>query len=94
MVVIRWSIGALDDLESISAYIEQDSPEKALELVKGIIEKIEQLKQFPYIGRKFPDREDDQLREIIFKNYRIVYEIKEEIIEILIITHGSRLLKL
>lgn len=94
MVVIRWSIGALDDLESISAYIEQDSPEKAREIVKGIIEKIEQLKQFPNIGRKFPDREDDQLREIIFKNYRIVYEIKEEIIEILIIAHGSRLLKL
>jgi len=94
MVVIRWSIGALDDLESISAYIEQDSPEKATELVKGIFEKIEQLKQFPYIGRKFPDREDDQLREIIFKNYRIVYEIKEEIIEVLIIAHGSRLLKL
>ncbi len=90
MVVIRWSIGALDDLESISAYIEQDSPEKAREIVKGIIEKIEQLKQFPNIGRKFPDREDDQLREIIFKNYRIVYEIKEEIIEILIIAHGSR----
>ena len=94
MVVIRWSIGALDDLESISAYIEQDSSEKAIVLVKGIFEKIEQLKQFPYIGRKFPDREDDQLREIIFKNYRIVYEIKEEIIEILIIAHGSRLLKL
>ena len=73
MVVIRWSIGALDDLESISAYIEQDSPEKAIELVKGIFEKIEQSKQFPYIGRKFPDREDDQLREIIFKNYRILW---------------------
>jgi len=93
MVVIRWSIGALDDLESISAYIEQDSPIKAKELAKGIFEKIEQLKQFPYMGRKFPDRDDDQLREIIFKNYRIVYEIREEIIEILIIAHGSRLLK-
>jgi len=93
MVVIRWSIGALDDLESISAYIEQDSPIKAKELVEGIFEKIEQLKQFPFMGRKFPDRDDDQLREIIFKNYRIVYEIREEIIEILIIAHGSRLLK-
>jgi len=93
MVVIRWSIGALDDLESISPYIEQDSPIKAKELVEGIFEKIEQLKQFPFMGRKFPDRDDDQLREIIFKNYRIVYEIREEIIEILIIAHGSRLLK-
>jgi addiction module RelE/StbE family toxin len=93
MVVIRWSIRALDDLESISDYIEKDSPEKANKFVKAIFEKIEQLKQFPYIGRKFPNKEGDKLREIIFKNYRIVYEIKAEIIEILVIMHGSRLLK-
>ena len=74
MVEIRWSIDALDDLESIISYIEQDSPEKAIELVKGIFEKIEQLKQFPYIGRKFPDRKDDQLREIILKHKDQYYQ--------------------
>jgi toxin ParE1/3/4 len=94
MVDIRWSIGALEDIESISSYISQDYPEKASEIVKGILEKIEQLKQFPKLGRKFPDRTDERIREIIFKKYRIVYEIREEIIEILVIAHGSRLLKL
>ena len=94
MVDIRWSIGALEDIESISSYISHDYPEKASEIVKGIIEKIEQLKQFPKLGRKFPDRNDERIREIIFKKYRIVYEIREEIIEILVIAHGSRLLNL
>ncbi|KKN37832.1 hypothetical protein LCGC14_0759410 [marine sediment metagenome] len=94
MVNIRWSIGALEDIESISSYISRDYPEKASEIVRGIIEKIEQLKQFPKLGRKFPDRDDERIREIIFKKYRIVYEIKEEIIEILVIAHGSKLLKL
>ena len=94
MVDIRWSLGALEDIESISSYISQDYPEKAIEIVKGIIEKIEQLKQFPKLGRKFPDRNVERIREIIFKKYRIVYEIREEIIEILVIAHGSRLLNL
>lgn len=94
MVVIRWSIGALEDIESISSYIAHDYPEKASEIVKGIVEKIEKLKNFPRIGRKFPDRDDDRIREIIFKKYRIVYEINEDVIEILVISHGSRLLKI
>ena len=94
MVNIRWSLGALEDIESISSYISNDFPEKASEIVKGIIEKIEQLKQFPKLGRKFPDRDDENIREIFFKKYRIIYEIKENIIEILVIAHGSRLLKL
>ena len=94
MVNIRWSLGALEDIESIFSYISRDFPEKASEIVKGIIEKIEQLKQFPKLGRKFPDRDDENIREIFFKKYRIIYEIKENIIEILVIAHGSRLIKL
>ncbi len=57
MVAIRWSIDALDDLELIASYIEQDSPEKADNLVSGIFEKVDILnaKIFPfrsYIFRK------------------------------------------
>ncbi|TFG30151.1 MAG: hypothetical protein EU532_01565 [Promethearchaeota archaeon] len=36
MVNIRWSIGALEDIESISSYISQDYPEQANEIVRGI----------------------------------------------------------
>jgi len=94
MVDIRWSPEAIEDIESISDYISQDSEEYASDLIKGIIMGIENLKKFPFLGRKFPDREDDNLREIIYKKYRIIYEIKEEIIEILIVAHGSRLIKI
>ena len=93
MVEIRWSIDALEDLESIASYIEQDSPEKANELVTEIFEKVEMLKDFPHIGRIFSERNNERIRELIHKNYRIVYEIKNNIIEILIVTHGSRLIR-
>ena len=94
MVDIRWSIGALEDIESISSYLSQYYPEKASEIVKGIIDKIDQLQQFPKLGRKYPDRDDENIREMFFKKYRIIYEFKDNIIEILVIAHGSRLLKL
>jgi toxin ParE1/3/4 len=93
MVEIRWSTDALDDLESITSYIEQDSPEKACDLVSAIFEKVEMLKDFPHLGRIFSERNDERIREIIYKNYRIVYEIKSNFIEILIVTHGSRIIR-
>ena len=94
MVDIRWSKSSLEDLESISFYISQDSTEKAMELVKGIFDKVNQLKDFPYMGRKFPDKDVDRIRELIYKNYRIIYEVKEEFVEILVISHGSRIIRL
>ena len=52
------------------------------------------LKEFPYLGRKFPDRNDEKIREIIYMNYRIIYEIIEEIVEILLVARGSKLIRL
>ncbi len=92
MVERRWSIDALDDLESIASYIEKDSPKRAANLVNGIFEKINILKDFPYSGRIFLDRNNERIREIIYKKYRLVYEIKSTIIEILVVAHGSKLI--
>lgn len=36
MVDIRWSIGALEDIESISSYISHDFPEKARNIFHGM----------------------------------------------------------
>lgn len=45
----------------------------------------------PGIGRKVPEKNDDNIRELLDGNYRIIYEIKgEERIEILNLHHSSR----
>jgi toxin ParE1/3/4 len=54
--------------------------------------EVERLKIFPEVGRSVPNFNDDKLREIIFGNYRIIYEIKKTSIEILTIWHSKRLL--
>ena len=54
---------------------------------------INSLKQFPMFGRKVPEYSDPSLREIIYKNYRIIYLVKHKHLEIISVIHGSRKLK-
>jgi len=34
---------------------------------------VDRLKRFPKSGRKIPEAEEDDLREVIFQGYRIMY---------------------
>ncbi len=40
----------------------------------------------------YPEINDPEIREILFGSYRIVYRVKGELVEILTIYHGARLL--
>lgn len=80
---------AVEDLENISQYIGKDSPEFASMLIKKIFASVEILNQFPNMGRIVPEFENEALREIIIRNYRIIYQVKELSIEILTIFHGT-----
>ncbi len=94
MVEIKWTDNALKELDNIANFISKDSPKYAQILVKQIYEMISHLEQFPKFGRKVPEYNDPNLREILYKSYRIIYLIKQKHIEIISIIHGSRLLKL
>ena len=65
MVEIKWTNNALEDLDDIANYISKDSPKYAQILVKQIYEMINSLKQFPMFGRKVPEYNVPNLREII-----------------------------
>jgi len=93
MVEIKWTNNALEELDDIANYISKDSPKYAQILVNQIYEMISHLKQFPKFGRKVPEYNDPNLREILYKNYRIIYLVKETHLEIISVIHGSRMLK-
>jgi len=92
MVRIIWSPNAISDLESICEFIAMDSDYYARSFAKNVIHAIENLMLFPKSGRVVAEYNQQHLREIIFQNYRIVYRIKSDIIEIAAITHGARLM--
>jgi len=93
MVRIIWSPDAADDLESICEYIAEDSDYYARVFAHGVIKAIERLIIFPESGRVVPEYDQKDIREIIFQNYRIVYRVKSDTIEIVAITHGARLIE-
>ena len=93
MVEIEWSESAKNDFNNIVSSISQDSPGYSEYFIKVILEKIEYLKEFPKIGRKVPESDDPNDRELIFQRYRIIYYISHESIIIEMIIHGSRFLK-
>ncbi|MBY9005983.1 MAG: type II toxin-antitoxin system RelE/ParE family toxin [Candidatus Lokiarchaeota archaeon] len=56
--------------------------------------KLDNLRSFPQLGRKVPELDDPNIRELILRNYRLIYRIFEEKIQIIRILHGSRMFNL
>ncbi len=89
---INWSPLAIDRASEIAEYIAQDKPAAAEKWISTVFSKVEQLKSSPEIGRIVPEIRNDQFRELIYGNYRIVYRIEKEQISILTIRHGKQIL--
>jgi plasmid stabilization system protein ParE len=87
---IRWSPRAASNFEEICNYIAKDSEHYAGLFAKKINSIIKTIPQFPLGGRIVPEYKNENLREKIYQNYRIVYRIKEEVIEIVAICHGAK----
>jgi len=94
MVKIKWSEDSIEVLKDICQYIAQDSPYYAKIFNDRIFEMVEHLETFPNMGRSVPESDDTNVREIIYKGYRIIYQVRNDYLEIITIIHGSRLLKL
>ena len=89
---VIWSDPAVADLENISFYIAQDNPEAATHVARGIVAHTDMLATFPFIGPVYPRGSGGTLRLIVFRSYRILYDVNEgrESVEILHIWHGAR----
>jgi toxin ParE1/3/4 len=91
---ISWTKEALLRLQEIEEYISQDNPTAAILFVDKLISLSETLCDYPEKGRIVPELSLDKIRELIHRNYRIVYLIKKNSIDILTVFEGHRLLKL
>jgi plasmid stabilization system protein ParE len=91
---VVWTHEALVRLLEIEEFISKDSPGRARRFVDQIIERGESLSGKPRLGRVVPEISNPNIRELIFKNHRIVYRLKSKVIEILTVFEGHRLLRL
>jgi plasmid stabilization system protein ParE len=90
-VVIEWSHRARTDIRNLKAYIAKDSPYYARRFVERIFASVEKLAEFPKSGRAVPEAEgQNNVRELIYQGYRIIYLTRPERVFIVTILHGSR----
>ncbi|MBA3960404.1 MAG: type II toxin-antitoxin system RelE/ParE family toxin [Chthoniobacterales bacterium] len=89
---VVWSDAAIADLHSLCSYIARDDPQAALRVGRGVLAHVRILTSFPLIGPTYPRGAHGSLREIVFRPYRIFYDVSEEAgrVEILHVWHGAR----
>jgi toxin ParE1/3/4 len=87
---VDWTDAALQQLDAIYEFYAQTSAEYALRLVDRITKRSIQIALFPLSGRKVPEYNLSDVREMIEGQYRIIYLIQEDRIEVLALLHTSR----
>jgi len=84
---------AWEDVTTIRNYIARDSERYAEEFIIGFFQRLNILHELPKAGRVVPEVKRDDLRELIFGSYRIIYRLRtEDAIGIVRVVHGARLL--
>jgi toxin ParE1/3/4 len=88
-VRLRWTDGAVEDLQSAHDYLETENPRAAWETVDRIMSAVERLEQFPHMGRL---GRVEGSRELVVTGTRFVvaYRLKGEWVQILAVLHGAR----
>ena len=88
--MVIWAAPAKTDLRIIHDFITSDSKYYAKKVVWDIVEKTSILEKYPRSGRKVPEIDDENIREIFIYSYRIFYEIKSDVVYVIGIIHGKR----
>ncbi len=92
MTAVYWTPEALARLEDIEAYIAQDTPFAAKDMIARLLARTRQLGAAPRSGRQVQDYPHADLRELLERPYRIIYRVTPQRIEILTVMHYRQLL--
>ena len=77
---VAWAESASDDLAEIARYIGKDSESYAAAVVRELIEAARSLDMFAQRGRLVPEYRDPSIRELLVRDYRLVYEVGDAVV--------------
>jgi len=89
---IYWTRQAREDTRQIRSFIARDAPATATAFIRRLRASVERLRNFPYSGCVVPELGREEIREILFGNYRIIYRVGQSRVDILAVYHSARLL--
>jgi toxin ParE1/3/4 len=91
-VRVRWTQRAAQDLQDIGDFIARDQPAAARRWVARLRDRARKATSAPKAGRKVPELDREDVREVFLGSYRIIYRIYPDFMDILMVFEGHRLL--
>lgn len=88
-----WSPLALERVVEIGEYIAREHPGAAADVVDGIFASTQRLGRHPASGRRVPESERTDLREVIYRNYRVIYRVDPDRLVVLTVRHARQELR-
>lgn len=85
---VLWSNVALTRLIEIRDGLNEKDPRAARKLLRLLLSRATQLADFPNLGRAVPELLGSEFRELIEKQYRIVYRVRDKTIEVATVFEG------
>ena len=89
---IFWSPLAVERLEYIYDFISKENASAAQKQISKIFKRVESLSKYPERGRKVPEANRKEIREVFEDEYRIIYRVEPKKIFILTIRNFKQLL--
>lgn len=90
---VVWTAEAEAQLTRIDEYIGRHDSAAARRMVDLILARAQALEHHPGRGRKLREIPNSGLRELIIGNYRLIYRIRRDRVEVLTVFEGHRRLR-
>jgi len=87
---VNFTDNAIQHLLGIYEFIGRASDIYAKATIDKLTRRSEQIAKFPMSGRMVPEYENENIREVIERPYRIIYLIKQDEIDILAVIHSAK----
>ena len=87
---VVWTEAAWSDLEAAAEYIAKDSPHYAAAFVHEVRDATRSLTHLAERGRVVSEFQDPSIRELLVRNYRLIYKLSAPAAIIVGFIHGAR----
>jgi plasmid stabilization system protein ParE len=91
-VKLRWSSRALEDLLEIGDYIALDDAAAARRWLTRLRDRARKAAAAPRSGRRVPELDREDIREVFAGTYRIIYRIDARELVVVTVIEGHQLL--
>jgi toxin ParE1/3/4 len=75
-MIVEWTDSTIDEFIEI---LSKHSKPAAQKIAKELSTRVERLNEFPQKGRIVPEFNVNHIRELIYKNYKVIYIISDKI---------------